>query len=404
VNENDAQRLPDLTTRGQGVHPDAAAVAPAGWPSPAEAVPGQQLIGRLDIHGPYVLRVPDEWNGGLVVAGTPGTRTEFAGDLNISDFVLMRGYSYLSGDKGGTGGGMVGGARAVEPSAEHPYGLDFAFLRPSVSMEGWTTSLLALTRFAKEQLERIHGRAPRRTYLIGISNGGYQVRRALEQTPELYDGGVDWEGVYWTADGPNLFTHLPQAAANYPVYANPTATPAEREKARQAILAAGYPPGSEPLWDIYNRTYWTLVQWLFARKLDPDYDGSPAMYDFSSRPLEVRKRLASLATTGAIGRPLLSLHGSLDCLLPPAVHAIPYAQAVRAQGRQHLHRLYLIERGSHVDAFAAALPTAAVQIMLPHVHRAFDLLVNWVEHGQEPPPSQTVRAGDRIKDLATASG
>jgi hypothetical protein len=390
------QHLPDLTTTGQGVHPDAAAVAPAGWPSPARSVAGQQLTGNHDGHGRFVLRVPDDWNGHLVVAGTPGTRTEHAGDVNISDFVLSRGYAYLSGDKGGTGGGLVGGARPVEPSAEHPYGLDFAFLRPSVSMEGWTTSLLALTRFAQDHLKRTHGRAPERTYLVGISNGGYQVRRAIETAPELYDGGVDWEGVHWTPDGPNIFTHLPPAVSNYRIYADPAASPDQREQARQAILAAGYPPGSEPIWDIYNRTYWALVQWLFARKLDPHYDGDPAAYDLATRPAEVREHLCSLATTGAIGRPLISVHGTLDCLLPPAIHALPYAAAVRAGNRGHLHRLYLIERGNHVDNFAAALPTARLEILLPHVHRAFDLLVRWVEQGEEPPPDQTVRVGGHI--------
>src|SRR3712207_7217118 len=61
---------------------------------------------------------------------------------------------------------------------------------------------------------RLRGRGdhpPRRTYLAGISNGGYLVRWQLENRPELYDGGVDWEGPLFTPDGPNLFTYLPTA-------------------------------------------------------------------------------------------------------------------------------------------------------------------------------------------------
>jgi hypothetical protein len=386
----------DLTTAGQGVHPDAVAVAPAGWPSPKRAVSGRQLRGQLPGQGAFVLRIPDDWNGRLVVAGTPGTRTEYAGDLIFSDLVLPRGYAYLAGDKGGTGGGMVAGARPVLPSRERPYGLDFALLRPSVTIEGWTTSLVALSRFAHEQLGLAHGRRPERTYLIGISNGGYQVRRALETVPDLYDGGVDWEGVHWTAAGPNLLTYLPAAVRNHPIYADRNAGQTQRERARQAIVAAGFPPGSEALWEIHDRIYWGLTQWLYARKLDPTYHGAPAGYDLASRPPEVLDRIRALATTGAIGRPLLSLHGTLDCLLPPGVHALPYAETVRARDRADLHRLYLVERGNHIDSFAAQVPAARLEIMLPHVRRAFDLLVAWVEEGREPPASRTVPVGGHL--------
>ena len=41
---------------------------------------------------------------------------------------------------------------------------------------------------------------PAHTYAVGTSNGGYQVRRAMEEAPNLFDGGVDWEGTYVDAD------------------------------------------------------------------------------------------------------------------------------------------------------------------------------------------------------------
>src|SRR5262249_59616824 len=72
------------------------------------------------------------------------------------------------------------------------------------------------------------------------SNGGYQVRRAVETYPELFDGGVDWEGTFVDADMPNLLSTLPPAILNYPAYAASGFAP--DSKAAKNIRAAGYPP------------------------------------------------------------------------------------------------------------------------------------------------------------------
>src|SRR5919206_555120 len=77
-------------------------------------------------------------------------------------------------------------------------------------------ALLQLAIAAKQAMAQRYGRAPARTYVTGISNGGYLTRWQLEHHPELYDGGVDWEGALFTPDGPNLFTYLPVALREYP--------------------------------------------------------------------------------------------------------------------------------------------------------------------------------------------
>src|SRR5574341_192466 len=69
-----------------------------------KAVPGIQVQGRFanDPTGEarFLLRLPNEWNGRLVVTGASGTRSEFNGDFAWSDFVLQKGYAYASQNKG----------------------------------------------------------------------------------------------------------------------------------------------------------------------------------------------------------------------------------------------------------------------------------------------------------------
>ena len=103
------QHLPDLTTAPQratcSVPEDAKAIAPANpadWTRITNPVPGVLITGTLndDQHAQFLLRLPMTWNGKLVVGGTAATRSEFNGDLVISDYVLQKGYAYTSQNKG----------------------------------------------------------------------------------------------------------------------------------------------------------------------------------------------------------------------------------------------------------------------------------------------------------------
>jgi len=85
---------------------DRAVIAPsaANRPPITKAVPGVQLNARIasDPAGQarFLLRLPDDWNGRLVVAGASGTRSEFNGDFAWSDYVVQQGYAYASQNKG----------------------------------------------------------------------------------------------------------------------------------------------------------------------------------------------------------------------------------------------------------------------------------------------------------------
>src|SRR5712664_362587 len=85
---------------------DRDVIAPsAGKGAPVtKVVPGLQINARIasDPTGQarFLLRLPNDWNGRLVVAGASGTRSEFNGDFAWSDYVVQQGYAYASQNKG----------------------------------------------------------------------------------------------------------------------------------------------------------------------------------------------------------------------------------------------------------------------------------------------------------------
>ena len=81
-------------------------IAPSAAKRPpiTKVVPGLQIQARIasDPTGQarFLLRLPNDWNGRLVVAGASGTRSEFNGDFAWSDYVVQKGYAYASQNKG----------------------------------------------------------------------------------------------------------------------------------------------------------------------------------------------------------------------------------------------------------------------------------------------------------------
>ena len=389
--------LDDLTTAGTATSgntdpSDYAGLFPAEQVNPS-GVPGLQVDGYFDDtstfnneHGwfhdsQFVIRLPQKWNGRLVITGAPGIRKQYSVDPVIGDFVLAEGYAYASTDKGNDGDLFYRDGAA-----------------PGDAIAEWHTRVTELTVAAKQVVSQYYGRPAARTYITGISNGGYLTRWQIEHHPELFDGGVDWEGTLM-ADSPNLFTYLPVALRNYPRY---EAT--GDQAAHDAMIKAGFAAGSEFLWADHYGEYWDLTQRLYREEIDPDYDGPleggvpfcqpgapmcDADYDWASRPAPVHQAMAKVALTGDIKRPLLTLHGTLDALLPIATDSDVYTRMIAERGRGALHRYYVIEDGNHVDGRYDAYPDR-VRPIQPCWHEAFDAMVAWVEHGTEPPPSQFV--------------
>jgi len=392
--------LDDLTTAGTQTsgHTDRSdweGLNAQGTKNPT-GIPGLQVDGYFPdtsttnaTHGwnhdsQFVIRMPDDWNGKLVITGAPGVRKQYASDFIIGDYVLGKGYAYASTDKGNTGTSFYEDGEA-----------------PGDAIAEWNRRVTELTVAAKETLARRYGRSPARTYVTGISNGGYLTRWQLENRPDLYDGGVDWEGTLFdSTPGLNLLSFLPPALKNFPRY-RATGDAA----AHDAIIAAGFAPGSEFLWDDHYAVYWDLTQRTYREELDPDWDGATqagtpfcqsglpncdADYDYASRPASVRSAIDKVANTGRIGKPLLTLHGTLDTLLPIAVDSDVYARKVAAAGAGARHRYYVIEAGNHVDGRYDTFPDR-LRPMLPCHRTAFAALERWVEQGAPPPDSQYVR-------------
>ncbi len=399
----------DMTTSALAGTPytdstDWASLAAAGTQNPT-GVPGTQIDGYFPdsshlntTHGwnhdaQFVIRLPDHWNGGLVVTGAPGVRKQYSLDTLISDWVLARGYAFASTDKGNSGQNFYTDGT-----------------RPGDAIAEWNRRTTELTLAAKRVVAQAYGRAPGRTYMTGISNGGYLTRWQLENHPELYDGGVDWEGALWTAKGPNLFTYLPTAVAYQAGRAG-----------HDDMIAAGFTPGTEFLWPYHETVYWGLTQKVYRAEFDPSYDpgcpgasagsttaeilapcASDASYDYAARPRSVHRAVDGVSLTGRIGRPMITLHGSLDALLPIATDSDVYARMIADRHRSRLHRYYTIEGGTHVDGLYNAYPDR-LRPILPCYRSAFEALTDWVEHRAAPPASGTVpkpASGDLINSCA----
>ena len=409
---------------------DRSVIAPsiAKRPSITKIVPGLQIQARIASdptgQGRFLLRLPNDWNGRLVVAGASGTRSEFNGDFAWSDYVVQQGYAYASQNKGVLNLQLSSVAdplacRLNPASTVHFYDND-----PGQPFSRWAEFMITAGRIAQEGVKAGYGRSPRFTYAVGTSNGGYQVRRAIETAPELFDGGVDWEGTFVDEDSPNILTDLPPAIRNFPDYVASGFNAAS--SAAKNIQGAGYPPdilaGAFSLWGNYSAQFWEVTQCQWQKRLDPTYDtygAGTGTYNYFSRLSfsDVGAQMAAFATTGQIRRPLITVAGTMDALLPIDHHARAYARKVAGASSHrgdhdgdhgdrddHLsaYRLYEVQNGNHIETYQDTFPQ--LELIEPHAQRAFDLLVRQVEQGVALPADQCIPRGGVIAESPTQAG
>ncbi|HTO47061.1 MAG TPA: 3-hydroxybutyrate oligomer hydrolase family protein [Burkholderiales bacterium] len=393
-----------------------------------KVVPGLQIQARIASdptgQGRFLLRLPNDWNGRLVVAGASGTRSEFNGDFAWSDYVVQKGYAYASQNKGVLNLQLSAatdplGCRLNPASSTYVRFYDNA---PDQPFTRWREYMIRAARLARDGVHAGYGNWPRFTYAVGTSNGGYQVRRAIETEPELFDGGVDWEGTFVDEHAPNILTDLPPAILNFPDYVA-SGFKADSTAAKN-IGAAGYPPdivlaSGASLWNNYSTSFWEVTQCQWQKRLDPTYDtygSGTGTYNYVGRlPFtDVGEQMAAFATSGKIQRPLITVAGTMDALLPIDHHARAYARKVTASKqkgddddrdhdrhhgwdhRRPAYRLYEVQNGNHIETYQDTFPQ--LELIQPHAQRAFDLLVQHVERGISLPPSQCIPRGGSIAD------
>lgn len=378
---------------------------------PTEEVAGVEVVGALTIDDggelrtqEIVLKVPTAWNGALVVAGAPGTRSEFSNEAVIVPWLLKRGYAYVAGNKGMTNGGADGNATML--NQKHP-------------TAQWGAMMIDLALWAQARLEAAMMAPVDRVYAVGLSNGGYQVRRALEidhervqgGEPRIFAGGLDWAGGYWPdaraldVDNDDEVSVQEFAAGNHLVATNERAaaaigwayapgtlnTPAEFAKdppyegAHPQMLAAGFSAESAAIWGAYNATfdylkglgltqfkgvgYYNITAYVFRAELLGDDaaksqayscysdggDQPPPFYAYLEAAIDGGWTAESVAwalkngNSGEFSAPLITVHGERDGLLGLQANAHAYQEAIAAHGDPALHRLYVIENGGHVD-------------------------------------------------------
>jgi hypothetical protein len=217
-----------------------------------------------------------------------------------------------------------------------------------------------------------------------------------------------------------------RAVKNFPAYQASDYDP--NSAAAQAIMAAGFPPDivvrnasgvvTDSLWLRNYNSYWEITACQWQKRLDPTYDTYDAgvgNYDFASRLLTVpglSQAISGIESTGKIKKPLLTVAGTMDALLPIQRQAREYDAAVNASRkgnndqRNAQYRLYEVQNGNHIESYASPSATALPYLVeiQPYAHKAFDALVDHVENNVPLPPSQCIAKGGSILQSPAQAG
>lgn len=336
---------------------------------------GRQLKGQVALTNEgepvskrFVLRIPQVWNGSLVIGahgGSGGNAVDRAGrvyatsetalDDVLGQYVLANGFAYASVDRDG-----------------------------AISSRGGLQLTYEFADLAKGEIARLAGRAPARTYLVGLSMGGGIARLAAEDPEKRFAGTLIIAGA-----GGDLVTRLDRLTKMNGIWRliDPLAhigMSSDDTKMLAYAAAVGTPVAARRLWP---------------------YTGSGAAAALK------QAQTATEEITGDVQVPTIEVVGTWDDLVIREIRAY----RVRAQPVDR-HRLYQVNRVWHMSGdddgvmgFQYAAETRmrlnqdVAEAMgegpsyIPTVREAFDHLVRWVEKGTPAPASQTIEPGAKLR-------
>ena len=370
------------------------AIGPLGPWAPAPVAEAQRAAidrsGRLD-DADYIIQVPENWRGGLVVFAHGIQRGPSRGDvrlLPIASHVLEQGHAWIAS-----------GYRARE-------------YQPHLFIE----DLIALRDLFLREVGR-----PRWTIIYGQSMGGHIITASLEQRPELYQGGlaecglVDGIGI---ADYLTAYTAAAELISGVPILDVPDRL-AFGSLTEALVRALGMPDA----YTARGRQFDSVVKYLMGadrvgndlplrlqglrarylpnvmyRPRNLEHEPNPGLRAASTVHIryridpglgltedELNARVRRIhpfkdarsadpvyaEPTGRLTAPLLTLHETGDAWVPLSLEQ-SYKRRTIAAGTDHL----LVQRVVRGPGHCAVDGDTRRQ--------AFDDLVRWIEHGVRP--------------------
>jgi len=353
---------------------------------PARADMTGLVTGNID-GADYMIGMPDQWNGGLIL--------------------FAHGYE---GERAGKG--SLGESRLSAYFKQGHYAWAASGFRSASYRPDW---FLADTIALRKRFIEMYGR-PRWIILYGESMGGHVTVAALEQHPEMFQGGMtgcgvvdgmgltDWRYAYTAAaeyfSGVPLLDAKPEAfrqRVHGPFVERIGAPGRYTERGRQFDSVVKHLAGGElPLREEGLKSQYLEI--LRARHPGPEYAREVARYadtrsivydidpglgiDAATLNREIRRVVPVPGVretadpvyrpfTGRLRTPLLTLHGTADFDVPLRMEQ-DYRRRTLAAGTSAL----LVQRTERMAAHCDFTPAAR--------QKMFDDLVIWIERGVVP--------------------